>query len=409
MKKRNNKRIAIILSLILTVQVIGLCCVSAVNADSLSRVTSDAGRVQGSLTRSKGAVSWLYDKIYYASYNRSRWLYELMTAAGYDVKADKNNGPAIFGEALEHGIVDRYGSDDILSPPDRRFVCSTLVNALDYPSRDIGYLADVKPDEGYMSTAAYFGYFIPDFNNMIHPDRAVTNAEYDSLLTELRRYRTLKGKQALSFGDSIMYGTGNDGEGMSEMTAIKYGMTCTDYAVPGATMGESKERGHIPDQIRKAHTDKKTADVIFLNGGTNDINHTPMGELTKGFDMDKTSEKEFTGGFERTLWMMNNYWHGVPVIYVRAHNMKLGDEPRERKYGERAMEITLKWNISALDLYSDSGLNTEDPAMCSRYTYVNPFSEYTCDSIHPNAVGYAKFYLPPIADKLDKIFEKETR
>ena len=408
MKNRINKKIAIIISLILTVQIIGLCCASAVNAGAETG-NRGAANTAARTTAGKSVISWINDKIYYATYNRSRWLYELMTAAGYEVNANKNNGPAIFGQALSYGIVDHYGSEDILQPPDRRFVCSTLVRALGYPSRDVGYLADVKADEGYMSTAAYFGYFIPDYNNMLHPDKAVTIAEYDSLLTELKRYHTLKGKRALSFGDSIMYGTGNDGEGMGEMTAIKYGMTCTDYAVPGATLGESKDRGHIPDQIRRAHTQKKTADVIFLNGGTNDMNHTAFGSLTKGFDMEKTSEKEYTGGFERTLWMLGKYWKDAPVIYVRAHNMDLGEDARERKYGERAMEIALKWNISAVDLYNDSDLNTEDPAICNRYTYVNPSSNYTCDSIHPNAIGYAKFYLPPIADNLDKLFEKETR
>lgn len=408
MKKRINKKIAIMISLILAVQIIGLCLASDFNAGTKTRSRGSADTAY-QVSAGKNAISWINDKIYYATYNRSRWLYELMTAAGYEVNANKNDGAAIFGLALRYGIVDRYGSDDILLPPDRRFVCSTLVRALDYPSRDVGYLADIKADEGYMQTAAYFGFFLPDFNNMMHPDKAVTNAEYDRLLKELERYRTLKGKQALSFGDSIMYGSGNDGEGMGELTAIKYGMTCTDYAVPGATLGECKDRGHIPDQIRKARDQKKTADVIFINGGTNDINHTSFGSLTKGFDMEKTSEKEYTGGFERTLWMIGKYWKDVPVIYVRSHNMDLGDDSREHKYGERAMEIALKWNISAVDLYSDSGLNTEDPAMRNRYTYVNPYADYICDSIHPNAVGYAKFYLPPIAEKLDKLFYKEAR
>jgi hypothetical protein len=89
--------------------------------------------------------------------------------------------------------------------------------------------------------------------------------------------------------------------------------------------------------------------------------------------------------------------------------MDLGEDSRERRYGERAMEIAMKWNVSSVDLYSDSGLDTEDPAMCNRYTYANPYADYICDSVHPNAVGYAKFYLPPIAEKLDKLFYKEAR
>ena len=409
-KKQNNfkKKLIVIIAAVLTAQIISLCFISVVYAGESSR-SSVAAPDKTAVSAGVKNESWINDKIYYVTNNRSLWLYELMTAAGYSVGADKSDGIAILGLAKSYGIIDSYSREDICSPLTRRFVCSTLVRALGYPKRSVGYLADVKAGEEYMSTAAYFGYFLPDFNDRVYPDKAVSQTEYDKLLAELSRYRLLKGKRALSFGDSIMYGAGNDGEGVSEITAIKYGMTCIDYAVSGATFGECKGRGHIPDQLRKAHDKKRAADVILLDGGTNDVNHTSFGKLTNGYDMSKTSEKEYTGAFEKTLWLLDSYWKGVPVIYIRAHNMMIGDEDKEKKYGERAMEIASKWHINAIDLYSFSGMNTEDAAMRNRYTYINPLTDYTCDSIHPNAIGYAKFYLPPVADILTKLFDKEAQ
>ena len=390
----------------ITVLAFVLCCVSVAYAgESAAAVNRFSISANGDLSSEK----WINEKIYNASHNRGRWLYELMSAAGYGVSTDKSNGSAIFEQARVYGIIDDYTSEDSYLPLNRRFVCSTLVRALGYPYRNMGYIADIVPGESYMSTAAYFGYFLPDFNNMVYPDKAITDSEYENLLTELSRYHALKGKCALSFGDSIMYGTGNDGEGISEITAIKYGMTCYDFAVPGATFGQSKGRGHIPDQIRSAYKKYKTADVILLNGGTNDVNHTNLGKISSGYDMEKTSENDYTGAFERSLWLIKKSWKDVPIIYIRAHNMELGEDAVERRFGERAMDIAGKWKINAIDLYSDSGLNTEDPTMCSRYTYINPNDHYICDSIHPNAMGYAKFYLPPVAQALDTLFGEEAK
>ena len=410
-KKQFRKRLNVVIAMLLTAQVIAMCCVSVVYAtESKGHVTARPSGIQTySFMNSGNYTGWLYNKINTVSHNRVRWLYELMTAAGFDVDADKSNGVKVLEQARRYGIINVYSEDDIYLPITRRFVGYTMVKAFDYPYLNAGYIADISDAEGYMSTMAYFGYFLPDINDNIHPDSAVTNEEYDRLMTELDRYRRLKGKSVLSFGDSIMYGTGNGGEGISDMIAIKYGMSCTDYAVPGATFGESSGRGHIPDQIRKAYSQGRTADIILINGGTNDMNHTAFGNITDGYDMSKTSEKPYTEAFERSLWMLGTYWRYVPVIYIRAHNMELGEDANERRYGERAMEIAEKWSINAIDLYNDSGMNTEDKAICSRYSYLNPSTGMTCDSIHPNAIGYAKFYLSPVAQTMDEIFSGEAQ
>ena len=45
-------------------------------------------------------------------------------------------------------------------------------------------------------------------------------------------------------------------------------------------------------------------------------------------------------------------------------------------------------------------LNTENVQMANRYTLLDPDDYYQGDTIHPTALGYAEFYLPPITDVL---------
>ena len=338
-------------------------------------------------------------------YSRGRWLSDLMILSG---KADRQENPtaqSIVEQAKSCGILSRYDDEDLSQPLDRRFVARTMVKAMGYKNRSVGYLADVSSLDSDLATMAYYGYFLPDVNFMMHPDALVTSTEYEALLKELDRFRQLRGKTILSFGDSIMYGAGNGGEGIADMLAEKYGMTAADYAVSGAAIGIREGRGHIRDQLKSAISDKVQPDVILLNGGTNDMNWLELGEIGTGFDMSQREEEDFTGGLEKTFWSIKNTWKNVPVIFIRAHNMDWGDDLKERLFGQQALQVAAKWGVRSVDLYSV--LNTEDTDTAARYTFINADTENLADSIHPNAVGYAKFYLPAVAEKL--INETETR
>lgn len=388
--KKKNRAVIITVALILTVQAICLCCVSVASAGASSPAAEPS--------TAPPAVRDVYEeafneKVYSSAVNRARWLKDLMDATG-ERKAYTGTGE-LKDEAVRRGVVSSDLDDSLYTSLDRAFVCDTLCRAMDYPERSIGYIKDISIRQSFMSTAAYYGYFIPDEDGMIYPEAAVGAEEYSRLLEELSRYRMFKGKSVLAFGDSIMYGTGNEGFGIAKMIAEKYGMTCTDYSVPGQTMGINAKRGHIPDQIRKAVRDHAAADIILINGGTNDTFLTKLGDLTKGYDMSKVPEQTFTGGFERAMWLIKQNWD-APVVYVRAHNMELSTPENEQRFGERGLEVARKWGANGVDLYTFSGLNTEDPGQRELYTYLNPKLNYTCDSIHPNALGYAKYYLPMV-------------
>ena len=349
-------------------------------------------------------VDRLSQTFYNMLHHRGLWLYDLMNATADPPVSDRSDIDAVFEEAYSRGIIDSYTDDDVHGSLDRRFVAQTIVKAFGYEPKSIGGAADIDSQDGDLETLAYYGWFLPDDSNCLYPNSLITSDEYDMLLDELDRYRLLRGKKVLSFGDSIMYGRGNDGEGISDMIAQKYGMECADYAVSGYSMGICKDRGHIAKQILNASAANEKADIILLNGATNDVKNTAFGTLTSGFDPKKLDETTFTGGFERSMWLISKFWKDVPVVYVRAHNMDLGKNIAEKKYGERGLQVAEKWGAATVDLYNESGLNTEDPEMRSKYTFKRDGAK-RADSIHPTALGYAKFYLPLTGEKMEEQFK----
>ena len=347
------------------------------------------------------------ERIYATTHNRSRWLYDLITVSGKATLTDSGDAKKIFEAARNCGVISDYTEEDMVLPLTRFFVAQTTVRALNYKQRTPGHIADINSLQSAMATMAYYGYFLPDVNNMVYPDREITAEEYEGLLTQLERYRQLKGKVILAFGDSIMHGSGNNDEGIADMIAEKYGMTAHDYSVPGAAMGLWVGRSHIIDQLRPALNDLIKPDIILINGGTNDMNHVSLGDFTEGYDMTNTSSENFTGGFEKTMWMLTNNYYRVPVVYVRAHNMDLGSDANERKFGERALDVVEKWNGTSVDIYKDTDLYTEDSYMRCRYTYFDPAFGNAPDSIHPNALGYATYHLPLVTDEIINQLIKE--
>lgn len=345
--------------------------------------------------------------IYEVSHNRIRWLYDLMLAAGKANFEFTGNGRTIFETARRCGIIGKFNDEDITRPLDRLFVAKTTVKAFGYKKKTVGHIADITEAQHPMETMAYYGYFVPDRYDRLYPDRTISVEEYDKLLTELDRYQLLRGKRILSFGDSIMHGSGNNEEGIALMIAEKYGMKAVDYSWPGESIGTRYVRGHIRDQMKEAYFNGEKADVILLNGGTNDMGHTELGAFTQGFDMNDAEERSFTGGLERSVWTLKNCWKDVPIIYIRAHNMDLLTDSVEQRFGNRAIEVAKKWDIPYVDLYNDSDMNTEDPYKSARYTMVDEREKTGHDSIHPNALGYAKYYLPPISEAVENNLIKE--
>lgn len=406
MRKRNDKRIGLIalIVVLITLVIVGTSAVTAIAKHTAVR----SGQANASPSSNEKVNSLLNSYVYNATHNRSKWLYDLMNLSGLTRLDNSSDGKAIFRKAQELGVIGAYTEDDIYQPLNRFFIARTMVKALGYPERTVGSLSDVTPDQqSAMGTMAYYGYFVPDEKDRVYPDAAISAKEYEALTTELDRYRAFKGKRILSFGDSIMHGSGNHDDGIADLIAVKYGMTAVDYSVPGASFADRGERSRICNQMRVANNANEKADLILLNGGTNDMGRTPLGKIGSGFDMTYAPETDFSGGMQKALWMLDTFWRGIPTVYVRVHDMDLVDDKFEHQYGDRAISITEKWGIASVDLYNGTTMNTEIQSICDRYTFVDERYGNAHDSIHPNALGYAKFYLPlisqAVSDQLSEV------
>ena len=408
----------LILLLSVTALAICLCCAFAACTKAQAESAADdapeaaaftEGDLEAAPVENEAAAEnysrWLSDHYSADILTQERWLTDLSAVLELPTPLSADSR-SVFEAACQNGIIDNAEAEPY-SALTRRYVAATVVRALGYKAQKTDCAADLTKDDTDMSTLVYYGYFLPDDAGRVYPDATVTDAEYSMLLDELRRYMQLRGKTVLAFGDSIMYGTGNHGSGIADMITEKYGMKCVDCSVSGASFGVYGGHSHIPTQIKSAAAKKVMPDLILLNGGTNDMSYVTHGEIANGFDPKSFNERTYAGGFEYSLSLLQKYWNDVPVIYIRAHDMATVEDAVEQQYGETAMTITAKWRLPCVNIYDNTDFCTEDAAIREAYTdYREKYGH--CDGIHPTAYGYARFYLPLIAEEITRQLNTES-
>lgn len=205
----------------------------------------------------------------------------------------------------------------------------------------------------------------------------------------------LRGKTVAVFGDSLMYGAGSSGKGPADILAEKYDMSINKYCVSGSTMGVRTddetytvdEVHHIAKQVRNAIAAGITPSIIIFNGGTNDIGGSiPKGSITTVYTQ-PASESYFADGFETVAYLLNKNFVGIPMVYIRAHNMSSRTYAGQIEYGELGVQIAEKWGIYVIDMYKRMNTQLEE----YRTAYLE---DYT----HPNLAGYTKYYIPAIEE-----------
>lgn len=222
------------------------------------------------------------------------------------------------------------------------------------------------------------------------------------------------GKSLLVFGDSIMYGSGNDGIGVGEYLEKDLGLTLTKFCIGGARVGYYEGKSWVVEQVRDAVSKGVKADYIVFDGFTNDCYKTdgvnydvPLGEISEGFEgFDIFSvEKEnttFSNCFENIVAAFKKYFPEAKILFVRPHNMGRRGEEIQRIYGERAIEICEKWGIAVADIYKGTDMNTFLETHRDKYT-ADTYNWGRGDSTHPNDLGYREKYMPVIESKIKEL------
>jgi len=270
-------------------------------------------------------------------------------------------------------------------------------NARQIDTTNIGYIAPIATD-GYMSKSTayivlsdYSGGYVPydpkHFNN--------TYLDIDYIRQHIDSGTT---KTIICFGDSLVRGYGNNDVGFVDIYAQKYGHTCLNYAVSGATITNISSRACIYDQVLAHLTDE--ADLCIVGGLTNDCNTAyedgKIGQLetsyTASFD-----KNFFCGALECILRDCKQAWR--KVVFVLPFNMDSRNAQAQSDLRELVLQACKKWSVEVVDMYAYGGINTNLSYMKSTYT---DNGSGTPDGTHPNQLGYDMFYIPQIAPVFNK-------
>ena len=213
----------------------------------------------------------------------------------------------------------------------------------------------------------------------------------------------LHNKIGLSFGDSIMYGSGNGGVGILDILGELYGVTVHDYSVGGASAQKISGRKFVGDQINEAISDGVTPDFILLDGLSNDIVHGTLGEMSGDFNYAANGNSSFANGLEYCIGLIKDAFPLVPLVYVIPHSSAGRDYTAELNFGNTARAICQKWSVPVADIYRDGNMTARLTKQMQAFTHYPTETSGT----HPNRAGYDHAYIPVIVDAINKVLKHE--
>lgn len=269
------------------------------------------------------------------------------------------------------------------------------------------------PQDGYIiftNGNAYTDAYIGCVGGMYTVDKRLDALEQTVGVADLT------GKYILNFGDSLANGYGNSGSSYADMIALNTGGTLADYAVNGtpyANYGQTSDYACVFNQVMTAILDHGNDDValIFVEGGINDLkrNVLDIGTLSDNYD-GTYSTGMIIGATESIFYQLKNAFPSAKIVFVMYHRMPLSTATPaldyEDMYARQNTEYDgfksacSKWSIPMADVYGEGNLNSNIQAMAETYFGVDANEKFGRDIAHPNALGYRKFYVPLIMQKL---------
>ena len=212
---------------------------------------------------------------------------------------------------------------------------------------------------------------------------------------------TMAGKIIFNFGDSIAAGDGNNGKGYAELIGEKYGLTVYDYAIGGATLGDT-ENNNITSQVDRAITSEITPDYILIEGGTNDIvNNVDAGTIDSNFSLSSFDKTTTTGALQYCFYKLKEAFPSAKIVFVSVHKMGSRNYTTQTERQNKCIEVCKKFGVPVADIGNKGNLNT---FLSFMHKFTNPTdTQPNGDRTHPNDLGYKTFYIDLIYNVMKSI------
>lgn len=220
------------------------------------------------------------------------------------------------------------------------------------------------------------------------------------------QYR-IKGKTVVFFGDSICAGAGDTG-GYAKPIQETTGCIANNLGRSGATIANAGASTYkIVNMVKEF---SGAADLIVVEGGTNDYNQgVALGEITATY-ADELDETTFCGALESAIQALLTNYPTAQLFGVFTHRdvsdtVTNSNGVTKKEFHDKAIAIYEKYALPYYDAYKDSGFITAystasgTPAFFKR---ISDMHTYNGDKVHPNEAGYAKYYVPQIIDMLER-------
>lgn len=220
----------------------------------------------------------------------------------------------------------------------------------------------------------------------------------------------LTGKTILYNGDSIAEsrfgGWTDNGGAFAAMIADKTAGHYINYAVSGGTLAQYAGAHNVVNDI--ANMDAY-ADAVCICAGVNDYWHgIQLGTYNPTDYTGAVNVSTVTGALEQIFRDCINKWVGAAIFFVIEHQISGTNVTNSAGYTfndmrKRIIEICNKYSIPYVDMYAEGGLNGNIAALDA--AFLNGGAGTHPDGCHPDAKGYATYYVPRVIAKLEEIMK----
>lgn len=322
-----------------------------------------------------------------------------------------NSGSLTEGDVYAHTGFIKVNEGDVirfkdLSPYFNDYLRYDTFKADKTPTEKFAKLATKNAEnlvEFTIQSGKEIAYIVINFGKAFADSLMVTinNAYPSKFIPYLHELLLNTNKLNLNFnilctGDSICAGAGYDG-GYAKILKQKYPHSnLTNYGVSGTTISPLHENSILS----RLDGMSNEADIVILEGGVNDgFLGVPLGEFSMTEDSEsKTYDTNtFCGAVETLFKNAHTKWKNAYIMFLIPMVSQI---TQTNAYLEKAKEICKKWGVTPIDI-RESGMCVYSTELKDMYT--NNGSG-TGDGLHPNELGYNKFYLPMIESAIYKFF-----